>query len=313
MRVAFLFPGQGSQYPGMLRALPDRPAISATLAEASAILGHDVHELETASTLQSTMAVQLAIVVAGVAAARALEAEHAPPDAVAGLSVGAFSAAVACGSLDFAAALPLVRLRGKLMERAYPSGYGLASIIGLDERQVTAIVAKVATAEHPLYLSNLNAPRQIVIAGTNAALDAAIEEARLAGARKAKRLAVSVPSHCPLLSHVATELGKELAAICLREPRIPYVSNRGGRVVRDVESIRQDLATNVAWPVRWHDATMVLVELGIRLFIEMPPGQVLTDLAKAAFPETRAIALDATDLQTTIVLAQRERGMPEAE
>ena len=171
MTVAFLFPGQGSQSAGLLHHLPQHAEVTRTIHEASDVLGLDLDSLDNAEALHSTAAVQTALLIAGVATARALMAEQVHPAAVAGMSIGAFGAAVACGTLSFADALPLVRLRGELMETAFPSGYGLAAIEGLDEVQMEGIVERTRTAELPVYISNINAPRQIVVAGSDAALD----------------------------------------------------------------------------------------------------------------------------------------------
>ena len=262
MTVAFLFPGQGAQSEGLLHHLPQHAEVTRTIEEASDVLGLDIGALDNAEALHSTAAVQPALLIAGVATARALMAEQVHPAAVAGMSIGAFGAAVACGTLSFADALPLVRLRGELMQTAFPSGYGLAAIEGLDEVQVEGIVERIRTAEFPVYISNINAPRQIVVAGSDAALDAVTAQARQQGARRAERLAVSVPSHCPLLQPVADRLEQAMARLALRPPSMPYVSNRGGRALYDAEAIRQDLATSIAHPVRWYDALEVLRELG---------------------------------------------------
>lgn len=156
--------------------------MSRTIDEAGRILGRDVAALDNADALRSTAAVQEALLIAGVATARALTAEHVPPAAVAGMSIGAFGAAVACGTLSFGDALPLVRLRGELMESAFPTGFGLAAIEGLDEFRMGAIVERIRTAELPVYVSNINAPRQIVIAGSDSALAAVMAESRQQGA-----------------------------------------------------------------------------------------------------------------------------------
>lgn len=307
MSVAFLFPGQGAQSPGFLDRLPDDPAVTQTLAEASAILERDVRELTTEQSLTSTVSVQLATVVAGVAAARALAQRGVDADAVAGLSVGTFAAAVAAGALRFADALPLVRLRAELMERSYPHGYGMAAVVGLNERAVRALLERVNAGEERVFLANLNAATQFVIAGTDAGLDAAIAAAHDAGARKAERLAVPVPSHSRLLSEVADSLQRAIAGVQIVDARVPYLLNVRARVTRASAQIRADLARNVMNPVRWYDGTSVLYELGIRLFVEMPPGRVLTDLAEAAFPDARAVAAEETRFETIAVLAERER------
>jgi malonate decarboxylase epsilon subunit len=305
--VAYLFPGQGAQSPGFLHRLPSHSAVNATLDEAAAVLGMEVMSLDTASALASTVAVQLSLLIAGVAVARALAYEGLEVDAAAGLSVGAFGAAVACGVLSFADALPLVKLRGECMEQAYPHGYGMAAIAGLDEHQVAAIVERVGGAGAQLYIANINAPTQIVVSGADRALDAAIDTARREGARRAERMAVAVPSHCPLLNAVAGRLAAAMAATEMHDPRRPYVSNRRARVVHDAEGVRDDLIHNVSNTVRWYDSVAVLYELDVRLFIEPPPGEVLSRLAQQAFAEARAIGVENVQLDSVVLLAQRER------
>jgi malonate decarboxylase epsilon subunit len=307
MTIAFLFPGQGAQSEGLLHHLPQHAEVTRTIEEASDILGVDVASLDNSEALRSTAAVQPALLIAGVATARALMAEHVHPAAVAGMSIGAFGAAVACGTLSFDDALRLVRLRGGLMQEAFPSGYGLAAIEGLDEVHVEGIMRRIRTAAFPVYISNINAPRQIVVAGIDAALDAATAESRQLGARRAERLAVGVPSHCPLLQPVADRLEQFMARLALRPPSIPYVSNRGARPLRDPEAIRQDLATGVAHPVRWYDSLEVTRELGANLFIEMAPGHVSTHLVAELLPDVRAVSIADQGLRYATVLATRER------
>jgi malonate decarboxylase epsilon subunit len=306
MTVAFLFPGQGSQSAGLLHHLPQHPEVMRTIHEASAVLGVSLGALDNAEALHSTAAVQQVLLIAGVATARALMAEQVHPTAVAGMSIGAFGAAVACGTMSFADALPLVRLRGELMEMAFPSGYGLAAIEGLDEVRLEGIVGRTRTAELPVYISNINAPRQIVVAGSERTLDAVIAQARQQGARRAERLAVSVPSHCPLLQPVADRLAQAMAGLTLRSPTMPYVSNRGGRALYDADDIRQDLATSIAHPVRWYDALEVLCELGAIVFIEMAPGHVSTHLVGELFPDVRAVSIADQGIRHAAVVVARE-------
>jgi malonate decarboxylase epsilon subunit len=310
MSIAYLFPGQGAQTPGFLHRLPGHPAVSATLDEAGAVLGMEVKILDTAAALESTTAVQLCVLIAGVAVSRALAWEGVIVDAAAGLSVGAFGAAVACGALRFADALPLVKLRGECMQQAYPHGYGMAAIVGLDEQQVAAIVENLGGDAAELYVAAINAPTQIVVSGADRALDAAIETARRNGARRAERMAVTVPSHCPLLDGVALRLEAAMAAIDMRDPQRPYVSNRRARAVSDAQGVRDDLIHNVSHAVRWHDSVTLLRELSVRLFIEPPPGQVLSRLAEQSFPEARAVAVEDARLDSILLLAERERTTP---
>jgi malonate decarboxylase epsilon subunit len=307
MTVAFLFPGQGSQSAGLLHDLPAHPEVTRTLHEASSVLGLELDALDNAESLHSTAAVQQALLIAGVATARALMAEQVHPAAVAGMSIGAFGAAVVCGTLSFADALPLVRLRGELMQTAFPSGYGLAVVEGLNEVRMVDVVKQIRTAELPVYISNINAPGQIVIAGSDPALDAVMARARQQGARRAERLAVSVPSHCPLLQSIANRLVQAMASLALRRPSMPYLSNRGGRALYDAEAIRQDLATGVAHPVRWYNALEVIRELGAKLFIEMPPGHVSARLVTELFPDVRAVSIADKGLRYATVVAAREK------
>ena len=299
--LAFLFPGQGAQTPGFLRVLPAHPHVAATLDEASEALGMPAGSLDSSEALRSTVAVQLATLIAGVATARALRAEGIEPDAVAGLSIGTFGAAVTCGTLAFHDALRLARFRAECMERAYPHGYGLAAISGLTERELARRIEQVRKASSDAgaaFIANVNAPRQIVVAGSDAALDALMAAVRQNGARKVQRLAVAVPSHCALLEGAAAQLIEAFANVPLAAPRIPYIDNRGGRAIHTADGIRADLATNLARPVRWHDGTCVLYEMGARLFLEMPPGHALSDLARDAFPDARAVAMDGASLES---------------
>ena len=286
--ITFLFPGQGAQSPGFLHALPPHPAITDTLEKACDALDASLEEVDTPNALHSTVNVQLATLIAGVAATRALIAEGVFPSAVAGLSIGSYAAAVACGTLAFPDALRLAKLRAVYMERAYPHGYGMAAITGLTERHVARLIRPIDEA----YIANINAPTQLVIGGNDTALDTAMAAARQAGARTARRLDVAVPSHGILLQDAAAQLMKAFDGVKLQPPRIPYMGNRGGRALHTADAIRDDLATNLAYPVRWHDATCVLYELGTRLFLELPPGHTLTDLAREAFPDAHTLAME---------------------
>ncbi|GJH28138.1 malonate decarboxylase subunit epsilon [Caballeronia novacaledonica] len=294
--IAYLFPGQGAQTPGFLHRLggdAPHPAIVRALAEASDVLGEDVLALDTADALASTVAVQVALVVAGVAAARALAEEGIEPEAVAGLSVGAYGAAVVCGAIAFDDALKLVRLRARLMQDAYPRGYGMLAVLGLNEREIARAIADSGA---DAYIGNLNAPRQIVVSGSDAALAQVREIALARGARKAERLFVSVPSHCVLLEKASESLIDAARDVRIDTPRIAYVGNRGARVLRHADAIREDLATNLRYPVSWHDSTIALSELGAKIFVEMPPGQTLTSLLADALPGAPAYAMDAAPI-----------------
>src|SRR5271169_1273886 len=246
MSVAFIFPGQGSQFPGMLHQLLDHPAVVRTLDEISEDLQSDVRTVDTERGLESTVDVQIALLAAGVATARALMEQDIEPAAVSGLSVGAFAAAVIAGVLSLPDAAELVKLRAEQMMQLYPTGYGLSAIVGLNESQVTKIVQAVTSVQDPVFVGNINAPRQIVIAGRNAGMDRALDQARRQGASKAVRLHVSVPSHCPLLQPVADLLAQRISSLNLSAPQITYVANVNARAMRTKEAIASDLANNIA-------------------------------------------------------------------
>jgi malonate decarboxylase epsilon subunit len=307
--IAYLFPGQGAQTPDFLHKPggdTQHPAIAQTYAEASDALGQNVLTLDRADALRSTIAVQLTLTVAGVAAARALAQEGIEPDAVAGLSIGAFGAAVVSGAISFTDALELVQLRATLMDAAYPHGYGMLAVLGLNEREIAGVI----TDSHAdAYIGNLNAPRQIVVSGSDEALEKVRTLALQRGAHKAERLAVSVPSHCVLLEDAATRLTEAASTVRFTPPRIAYIGNRGARVLRRADAIRDDLATNLRHPVRWHDSTIALGELGVKLFVEMPPGHTLTQLAAEALPDTPSFAMDASSISAmaTRIRSARER------
>jgi malonate decarboxylase epsilon subunit len=303
--VAYLFPGQGAQIPGFLKRLPQHPGIAETLRDARNVLNMDIDALDGIEALHSTVNVQLGLLIGGVAVTRALALQGMSADAAAGLSVGAFGAAVACGSLSFADALSLVKLRAESMQDSYPRGFGMAAITGLDERRIGAILSQVGGAAAQVFIANINAPTQVVISGADAGLEAALQLARESGARHVQRMMVSVPSHSPLLDAVSQRLTQAIAKIDVGAPHIPYISNRRARAVRDAAGVREDLALNVSNPVRWHDSMTVLYELGIRLFVEMPPGRVLTTLAQQNFPEARAIAADDAHLKSILSSYQR--------
>ena len=272
----------------MLHQLIDDPAVELTLDEISDVLRTDVRLLDSAEALNCTVSVQLTLLASGVATARALQRGGVSCCAVAGLSVGAFAAAVVAEAIALEDTVVMVRLRAEKMEQLYPVGYGLAAIVGLNELQVTAIVDSVHSAANPVFAGNINAPRRIVVAGSVEGMQKVLEVARRQGAGKAELLHVSVPSHCPLLSSVADALRLQLSSMELKAPKFPYIANVNGRAVRSASGVATDLADNIAHGVRWHDATIVAEELGCSLFLEMPPGHTLTDLAEENVPGVTA-------------------------
>ena len=294
MSSLLVFPGQGAQRTGMLQALP-----ADVLAEASEALGEDVRRLDSAQALVSTRAVQLCLLITGVAHARLLQRT---PDFVAGLSIGAYPAAVIAGALDFADAVRLVSLRGELMQQAYPQGYGMTALIGPQLSSVEVLLAEIHSPQTPVYLANINADNQTVIAGSDAAMQRVAD--RIKGNGVAKRLAVSVPSHCALLDEPAQVLAR--AFVPLRAPRITYLSSTRARPIHNPEQLRDDLAFNMCRIVDWRGTVQSAYERGVRLQIELPPGSVLTGLSRRVFEHGTVIACEGARLDTLQALLQEE-------
>ncbi|QIX95420.1 malonate decarboxylase subunit epsilon [Cedecea sp. FDAARGOS_727] len=299
MKILFTFPGQGTQRPGMLQNLPERDAI---MAQVRSVLGDETDLLDTHSALRHTRAVQLCLLIAGVAWARDLERNGVEPDMVSGLSIGAFPAAVIAGVLSFEDALKLVALRGDLMEQAYPEGYGLTAIVGLLLGQVEALVEGSGT-----YIANINAEQQIVIAGREDDMAQVAQKALAKGAQKARQLAVSVPSHCALLNEPAQKLKQAFDGVSVNRPRRAYLSGSTGRVLWQPEQIAEDLALNMARTVRWRDAMVAANERDVRLAIEMPPGSVLSGLTRQAFREGLTVCREQNSVAVISRLAERTR------
>lgn len=304
MGIAFLFPGQGPALAHSLSRLPDHPAVRACLQEARQTLGEALDTLDQPEALRCNGRVQQLMVLCGVCMARALEAETVRPAMVGGLSVGAFGAAVCCGTLALGDALDLVGWRGRWMAQASPAGFGMAVLAGWRLARVQALLAELPPALGPVWVANLNAHDQFALSGRQSGLRWLIDRSLAQGLRRAELLAVPLPSHCPVMAPVTQQLAQRLAGLSLRAPTRPYLSNAGGRALHDAEAIRHDLALSVSQPVLWSDATEVMVELGARLFIEMPPGHVLSRLAQASHPNLPSQPADGLDLASLCRLAR---------
>ncbi|HOV19235.1 ACP S-malonyltransferase [Ottowia sp.] len=287
---AFVFPGQGSQSVGMLDAWGDHPAVRETLTEASAALGEDLGALIATGpkeTLALTTNTQPVMLVAGVACWRAWRAEGgALPQAVAGHSLGEYSALVAAEVLSLAQAVPLVRLRAAAMQDAVPVGTGaMAAILGLDAEKVIAGCADVTRAmgsngAEVVEAVNFNDPMQTVIAGSKAAVDKACEVLKGLGAKRALPLPVSAPFHSSLMKPAAERLKAALADIDLAAPRIPVVNNVDVAVESDPARIRDALVRQAAGPVRWVECVQAIRARGITHVIECGPGKALAGMTK---------------------------------
>ena len=298
---AFVFPGQGSQAVGMLDGWGEHPAVAQTLQEASAALGEDIGRLikeGPKEALALTTNTQPVMLVAGVAAWRVWRAEGgALPAAVAGHSLGEYSALVAAGVLTLAQAAPLVRLRAAAMQEAVPVGAGaMAAILGLPADKVVAGCAQAtasfgAGSAEVVEAVNFNDPIQTVIAGTKAAVDKACELLKAAGAKRALPLPVSAPFHSSLMKPAAEKLRAALAQVPLAAPQIPVVNNVDVAVQQDPDAIRDALYRQAFSPVRWVECVQALKARGVTHVIECGPGKVLAGLTKRIDPELVGAAL----------------------
>ena len=283
---AFVFPGQGSQSVGMLDAWGDHPAVLSTLQEASAALGEDVGRLihgGPKEQLDLTTNTQPVMLTAGIAAYRAWRAEGgATPAAVAGHSLGEYTALVAAGVLTLADALPLVRLRAQLMQDAVPVGVGaMAAILGLDAQAVRdGCQAAAAASGEVVEAVNFNDPKQTVIAGSKAGVDKACEMLKAAGAKRALPLAVSAPFHSSLMKPAAEGLRAALDKVTLHAPAIPVVNNVDVATPVDAAAIRDALVRQAAGPVRWVEVVESLKARGLTHVVECGPGKVLAGMVK---------------------------------
>jgi [acyl-carrier-protein] S-malonyltransferase len=298
LKLAMMFPGQGSQSVGMLATLASTaPVVGETFDEASDVLGYDLWQLcqqGPEEQLAETERTQPAMLAAGVAVWRAWRQRGGrAPDMMAGHSLGEYSALVCAGSIEFAAAIELVRFRGQAMQRAVPAGSGaMAAILGLEDALVEAACAESAQGEvvQPV---NYNCAGQVVIAGHAAAVARAIEACKARGAKRAVLLPVSVPSHSALMKPAAGELRARLRVLPLRAPAIHVYAFDGG-LHDSADAIREGLYRQLFNPVRWSAIVAAMIDAGARQLLECGPGKVLAGLARRA-PGGRDLAVHAID------------------
>ena len=283
MGLGFLFPGQGAQRVGMLADVAaEQPTVRERFEEASAVLGFDLAAVVRegpAEELNQTAVTQPALLTASFALFEVWTAGGGPPPAVvAGHSLGEYSALAAAGVLDFATAVRLVHERGKLMQDAVPLGEGaMAAVIGLDDEAVAKCCGEVSGQVTP---ANYNAPGQVVIAGSAAAVAAAGERCSATGARRVVPLDVSVPSHCALMAPAGERLAELLEAASFRDADIPVVQNVNAKATTDASAIRENLLRQLVAPVRWADSLRVMAAGGATTFVECGPGNVLAGIAR---------------------------------
>lgn len=295
-KLAFLFPGQASQYPGMGRDLAENfPESRAVFDQADAALGFPISKLcfeGSEDELKQTQNTQPAILTVSIAAYRAIEKRGVTPDFVAGHSLGEYSALVVSGALDFATAVQLVRNRGKYMQEAVPAGEGaMAAIMGLSPSDVGDICKKAA--DHDVVSpANLNSPEQTVISGSAAAVKRAVEIASQSGAKRAVILPVSAPFHCALMEPAQKRLEPELRAAAFSALKVPLITNVDAEAIKSGEEARDALIRQVTMPVRWLDSVHELIESGVTMFVEVGPGKVLSGLLRQIDRSVRSFNID---------------------
>jgi len=311
-KLAFLFPGQGSQHAGMGKALADAfPAARAVFEEADHALGFPLSQLcfeGPEEDLKLTANTQPAILTCSVAAARVLAEKGVRPDYVAGHSLGEYSALVAAGGLTLAEAVVTVRHRGQYMQEAVPTGEGaMAAILGLPADKVEAACLQAAGSEM-VAAANLNSPGQVVISGHATAVERAMEAAKAAGAKRALRLPVSAPFHSSLLKPAADKLAAHFESVSFRDLAIPLVSNVDAGLVQTGAEARDALIRQVPAPVRWEESVRKLIALGCDTFIEVGPGKVLTGLLRQIDRSKTGLNVeDPAGLETALACLQGEK------
>ena len=296
-QFAFVFPGQGSQTVGMLADLAvENPQVEATFREASDALGYDLWQLVQqgpAEELNKTWQTQPALLAASVAIYRVWQSKNGPqPALMAGHSLGEYSALVCAGVLNFADAIKLVELRGKLMQEAVPEGTGaMQAIIGLDDESIRKACEESAQGQvvSPV---NFNSPGQVVIAGNKEAVERAGAACKAAGAKRALPLPVSVPSHCALMKPAADKLAVELEKMTFNAPTISVVNNVDVQCETTPEAIRNALVRQLYSPVQWTKTVEFMASQGVEHLYEVGPGKVLTGLTKRIVDTLTASAIN---------------------
>ncbi len=309
--LAFVFPGQGSQQVGMLKEIAAKyPIIEDTFSTASKALGKDLWELSLfgpEESLNDTVNTQPALLTAGVALWRLWQAQGGPlPKMLAGHSLGEYTALVCANALDFADAVRLVALRGKLMQEAVPHGLGaMAAIIGFDDKILTQVCesASKASENEIVAPANFNAIGQTVIAGYAPAVERAAALAKTQGAKRVVMLPVSVPSHCDLMKPAALGLAKQLANIKISAPTIPIIQNVDVDNHQHPDDIRECLVQQLYMPVRWVETIQRLTKEGIQVAVECGPSKVLSGLIKRIDPALKTMGIE-TPSELELALTQ---------
>ena len=304
--VAFVFPGQGSQSVGMGKALCEaHPELKQVYDEASEVLGYDIAALcfnGPAETLNLTEHTQPALLVSSIASLRALQPVTVTPTAVAGHSLGEYTALVAAGGLTYLDAVGIVQKRGRYMAEAVPPGTGsVAALLGLDADAVKQACDE-ARSIGVVQAANFNSPGQVVIAGEKAAVERAIDVAKSKGCKKAVPLPVSVPVHTPLMQKAADRLAADLAAISWSDLRMPLINNAEAKPIVKAGEIQASLVRQLPASVQWEASVRAMAAMGVKTFVEIGPGSVLTGLIRRIVPEATTLNVnDPKSLEATRV------------
>ena len=310
-KLAFIFPGQGSQSVGMLAEHIETPVVHQTFKEASDILGFDLLAMSKdgpAEELNRTENTQPALLTASVALWRLWQEKSGGQKAafMAGHSLGEYSALVCAGAMDFADGVRIVRLRGQFMQEAVPAGVGaMAAILGLDDDKVLEACAAAVEGE-VVEAVNFNSPGQVVIAGNVKAVERAAALASEAGARKAMMLPVSVPSHCALMKPAAEKLAAELQTVELKAPEMPVIHNVTADVCSDPEQIRKNLVEQLYSPVRWVETINRFNEAGVVQYVECGPGKVLAGLNRRIVRRVPVASLESAAAYDQLLTSTEE-------
>jgi len=284
----------------LINNLPTDEVSQRRLNDVERVLQRKVASIDSLEALKETGNVQLALLISGVIWGEYLVSHGCEPSYVMGLSVGAYPAAVIAGCISFEDALILVSIRGQLMQTAFPQDYGMMAVLNVSRSVVEAIVAQQISKADSVYLANINAEDQFVLAGYIPALIRAAGAIKSISRCTARLLDIAVPSHCSLLSPQADCLLDSLKDISISKPKYRYLSTSKSRVINNIDDIRQDLSHNMARQVHWHDSSQLLLERGVERVIEMPPGSTLTALCRRVFTPGRCFAAQSTRLDSLL-------------
>lgn len=300
MTTALLFGGQGNQKPGMLHDWATLPAVAERVEVASDVLGEDAWNFDSQDSLRGTRTVQLSLLILQTGIAQELADAGLRPDYGAGHSLGAWSAAVAAGALDFSDAVHLVDVRGSGMAAAAPSGYGMSAVIGLSESVLARLTDHLRQEGEEIWLSNLNSAHQSTVSGAVTALERLGDLAQEAGAQRVVRLDVAVPAHSPMMTPARQALGETMGNVEMVRPQFPLLANTTGRMIRTTRQLSEDLIDATDRPVRWSLGVAALSERGIARWVQVSPGNNLISLLRDVKGSSQAWCVDNVGIEETV-------------